>query len=192
MLGASHAIKDQKPPIASLEDIWQSDYKLHVSNGSSVEKLFINGGPNSIYKQLIQANKLISDSKDVETFIRMANNSLEEEDLIFGVYQPLRILPEWSCNISSVDIDYFKISNGIIFQKNWRFTELFNYHLLQLKEEGIIDQISNKYYRTNRCPAEPLKSSTLTETKTAYIMLVVGFVASFIFFSCECAFVNMF
>lgn len=46
-------------------------------------------------------------------------------------------------------IDYIPQANvvnaGMIFQKNWPFTKLFNYHLLRMKEEGILDRLLVEY-----------------------------------------------
>ena len=73
---------------------------------------------------------------------------------------------EYPCTITSVPRDYRKIGNGLIFRKGWPYTKLINYNLLkvssmheftfseayhsylQLLEEGIIDQLHNKWIKT--------------------------------------------
>ena len=73
---------------------------------------------------------------------------------------------EYPCTITSVPRDYRKIGNGLIFRKSWPYTKLINYNLLkvssmheftfseahhsylQLLEEGIIDQLHNKWIKT--------------------------------------------
>ena len=149
MLGASLAIEHDRMPVTSLSDVLKTQYKLQVSKGSSVEAYFLNAEENTVHKQIVETNKLVAKVglKDVDIFRSVANGtSLDDQILFFGVYQAITYLPEWTCKVASVKMDYRTVSNGLIFQKNWKFTEIFNYHLLKLKNEGILDQITKKYY----------------------------------------------
>ena len=47
-ISASHAIVHESPPIKSLGDVLNSNYMLHVSNGSSTAKAFLNDKENTI------------------------------------------------------------------------------------------------------------------------------------------------
>ena len=49
----------------------------------------------------------------------------------------------YPCRLEAVRREYRKIDNGMVYQKNWPFTRLFNHHLLILKERGIFVQIQN-------------------------------------------------
>ena len=73
----------------------------------------------------------------------------ESPDLVFGVYQPIKIRDDYPCLITSVPKDYRKIGNGYIFQKDWPYKDLINFHLLKMYEEGIINSLSNKWLREN-------------------------------------------
>ena len=53
-------------------------------------------------------------------------------DILFGVYQPIRMMKEYPCTISSVPIDYRKLGNGMVFQRNWAYSKLINFHLLKV------------------------------------------------------------
>ena len=187
-ISASHAIVHESPPIKSFGDVLNSNYMLHVSNSSSTAKAFLNKNENTIFWKLSNAGKIISGPKDHEVLKRMTSGTLPSNMLLFGVYQPLRMRQEWSCNVDSVDIDYMEVSNGIIFKKNWKYTESLNYHLLKMQEEGIIDQIKKKYYISNAgssCKRGQIEGATLTETKTVYILVAFGLVFSFLLFLCE-------
>ena len=188
MLGASLAITIEHPPVTSLHDILQSPYKLQVGKGSSIATMFLNASKNTVHRQIVDADKLIYNiPNERDVFKRMVNGSLPHNTLFFGVYQPIRLLPEWSCNVASVNVDYRKVSNGLIFQKNWRYTEIFNYHIIRLKDEGIIDGIRKKYYVQGDtvCDRIPIKPATLTETMTLYILIAAGLIVSFLFYTCE-------
>ena len=47
------------------------------------------------------------------------------------------MMPEYPCQLASVPVDYRKIGNGLIFQKDWPYTRLFNKHLNEVLERGI-------------------------------------------------------
>ena len=46
-------------------------------------------------------------------------------------------MAEYPCQLASVPVDYRKIGNGLIFQKDWPYTRLFNKHLNEVLERGI-------------------------------------------------------
>ena len=79
-------------------------------------------------------------------FRRMVNGNQDVNTLLMGVIQPLQYLPEWNCGGKCVKVDYRKINNGMIYQKNWAFRKLFDYQLLRLKEDGEIDRIKKNYF----------------------------------------------
>ena len=63
-LGAFLAIPKLKAPVNDLKDVINSDYKLAVSKGSSVEKYFTEAENGSIQHQLLSQGKIISRGKD--------------------------------------------------------------------------------------------------------------------------------
>ena len=147
MISASLAVKIYKPPVNSIEDILQSPFNLIIANGTSVHEMFKNAPVNSTYKQLLDSGKLVlskSDPSGLQTIITESSS-----DLVLGVYQPLKIRPEYPCLIASVPKDYRRIGNGYIFQKDWAYTNLINFHLFKMYEEGIINSLSKKWIREN-------------------------------------------
>ena len=99
-----------------------------------------------------------------KTFRRMVNGNQDVNTLLMGIIQPLEYLPEWNCGGKSVKVDYRKINNGMIYQKNWAFRKLFDYQLLRLKEDGEIDRIKKNYFGNkigNLIKIAPLSRSSI-------------------------------
>ena len=65
--------------------------------------------------------------------------------IVISVAQPLFLLPEYPCEVTSVKHGFRKTGNGMIYQKDWPFTRLFNSEILQLSERGLVDQIIRKW-----------------------------------------------
>ena len=73
---------------------------------------------------------------------------------------------------------------GMIFKKNWPYTKLFNFHLLQIRESGMLDHILHKYKKNIKttCPNEQrisivLKKFTpvgMEKTIFLYILISLG------------------
>ena len=104
--------------------------------------------------------------------------------------------PNYPCNI-----DYIKstpkdaiLTVGMIFKKNWPYTKLFNFHLLQMRESGMLDHILQKYTKNIKttCPDEQrisvvLKKFTpvgMEKTIFLYVLILAGlFFSSIVFIS---------
>ncbi len=50
-----------------------------------------------------------------------------------GVFQPLTTLDEYPCVVTSLPIDYRRVGNGFVYQKNWPLAPIFNYHFLRVR-----------------------------------------------------------
>ena len=77
---------------------------------------------------------------------------------------------------------------GIIYRKNWPFTDLINYHLLVMKERGLMDKLLEPYLRATRklCSnQEKIKSIinkpspvTINATFSLYLIQFLGLLIS--------------
>ena len=192
MLEAGLAIDVETAPVTSLNDIPTSRYKIQVSKGSSVESYFRNSKKHTAQKQIVDANKLVVEDKmnERKIFRRMVNGNQDVNTLLMGVIQPLQYLPEWNCGGKSVKVDYRKINNGMIYQKNWAFRKLFDYQLLRLKEDGEIDRIKKNYFGKLKmvCPKKLKNPYSMLETMGANLYFGLGLIASFITWLFEIAF----
>ena len=165
MISASLAIKIYKPPINTIEEILHTPYNLMIANGSSVHDMFRNAAEDSAYKNIVNSGKLVPTKTDpfalqtiIEGWVNQSKVSCKSSlkvhfitesssDLVLGVYQSIRTRSDYPCLITSVPIDYRKIGNGYIFQKDWPYKDLINFHLLKMYEEGIINSLSKKWIR---------------------------------------------
>ena len=83
----------------------------------------------------------------------------------------------------------------MIFKKNWPFTRLMNYYLLEMKEKGILDRYYYAYERntTKSCEEEIKIRPTLKvphpislhTTISIFIVLFTGFLFSLVLFVLE-------
>ena len=79
------------------------------------------------------------------------------DTILFGVFQSISGYGgHYPCRIQSVKRDYRKIDNGMIYQKNWPFTRLFNFHLFKMHERGVLGQIQNKHLETFNVVISPI------------------------------------
>ena len=53
-------------------------------------------------------------------------------DILFAVFQPIQLMKEYPCELTSVPIDYRKRGNGLLFQKNWSYSKLINHNLFKV------------------------------------------------------------
>jgi len=77
--------------------------------------------------------------------------------VLIAVFQPLTTHESYPCEVTSLPIDLRPRGNGLIFRKNWPYTQLFNYHLLKMHEEGIVNQLRKSWVRArdaSTCSAE--------------------------------------
>ena len=151
MISASLAIKIYKPPIDTIEEILHTPYNLMVTNGSSIHDMFKTAADNSTYKQITNSGKLVLTKQNSFGFSSGLGSLTENgaPNLVFAVYQPIKISPYYPCLITSVPKDYRKLGNGYIFQKVWPYKDLINFHLLKMYEEGIIKGLSKKWMHEN-------------------------------------------
>ena len=135
MLGASLAIKIYHDPVTNLDDLLASDLKLAVAANSSIQEYFSEANSASVQGQLWQT-KLQEEGALIENtqiFTNQLAAGLKPDTVLFGVFQSISGYGgHYPCRIEAVRRSYRKIDNGMVFQKNWPFTKLFNYHLLRL------------------------------------------------------------
>ena len=85
------------------------------------------------------------------TYLNIKDFSISDgsSDLLLAIFQPIEKLDVYPCTISSIKQDYRKIGNGMVYQKDWPYTKLFNHHLLKVCYPTILTQLNMKQ---NICP----------------------------------------
>ena len=181
MIGASLTIQNDHIPVQSLSDVVKFNYKVVATKGTSVEKYFLESKRGSPPHQIMKDNRLIAEQTSSQPIIKsMLDGSLANDILFVGVYQPLQYSSGWSCRMTSVKADYRKIGNGMIFQKNWPFTNIFNQQLIRLKEEGYLDALQRRYNQMHRskCYGISISPISMTDTMSLYVMMAIGMLLS--------------
>ena len=56
------------------------------------------------------------------------------------------MMKEYPCTLASVPIDYRKLGNGMLFQKNWPYSALINFHLFKVGEFNVLSFYLPKFY----------------------------------------------
>ena len=83
----------------------------------------------------------------------------------------------------------------MVFKKGWPWTDLFNYHLLMMKESGLTERLyqRNKKKLSRSCPNEYTINRIVKQphpvgthkTISLYIALVIGLATSLVFLVME-------
>ena len=191
MLGASLAIKLYREPVSSLEELLDSDLKVAIAANSSIQDYFSKANSTSIqakiWREKLQ-NKEDSFLSSTFNFTeKMAQNEVSDT-ILFGVFQSISGYGgHYPCRIQSVKRDYRKIDNGMIYQKNWPFTRLFNFHLFKMHERGVLRQIQNKHleYSKTDCGLSEPRTIGLVNVASLAVLLTIGYVLAVLTFILE-------
>ena len=191
MLGASLAIKLYREPVSSLEELLDSDLKVAIAANSSIQDYFSKANSTSIqakiWREKLQ-NKEDSFLSSTFNFTeKMAQNEVSDT-VLFGVFQSISGYGgHYPCRIQSVKRDYRKIDNGMIYQKNWPFTRLFNFHLFKMHERGVLRQIQNKHleYSKTDCGLSEPRTIGLVNVASLAVLLTIGYVLAVLTFILE-------
>ena len=188
MLGASLAITIHHPPINSMKDVLESEYKIGTLSGTNLEKYFTESEKNSylfeIGKKKLVLDKPDSSSLENDPMRNMYLNLVKHHKhvLIFGhdIDYP-SYHKELSCRFSTIEEIYTVIGAGYIFQKHWTYTKLINHYILKLMEDGTIEHLKRKWHpRRIRCEVDPIQPSNLHDIYSLCVTLVMGFLMSII------------
>ena len=190
ILVAFVAVENHSPPIKSLDDLKQSKYRLAVLKDSNMDAMFLNATKGSEEYELKTDKKILRYSIETQFFIeKMVNEEDEASNIIlFYINTVPRFSKHYPCRLSNIK-NYKRDSKqqiGMIFKKNWPFTKLLNYHLLIMKENGMLDHIFETYLKTTKktCSNEQIIHSIITTptpvgtdtTLSLYLLVFLGFV----------------
>ena len=152
MLVAFVAVEHQIAPIKSLDDIGTSDYQIVVEKNTAADNTFLNANPGTVEEKLSKSNKILRlEGLMISIMDQMTSSENEKRNLIFyGIHEDTKFSEHYPCKITKVPhYEHSKYRAGMIFKKNWPFTPLLNYHMLIMKEEGIMDRYFRPYEKKN-------------------------------------------
>ena len=182
------AVDFEAPPVNSFKEILNSDYHLAVAEDSAFDDITKQVNPPADLQNLEDKGKIKRFSCGPDCYVeKMLRGKTEaSKSILLDSREGLISNPNYPCNI-----DYIKstpkdaiLTVGMIFKKNWPYTKLFNFHLLQMRESGMLDHILHKYKKKIKttCPNEQrisivLKKFTpvgMEKTIFLYILISLG------------------
>ena len=199
VLVAFVTIQVDKPPVTSLSDLRKSNYLLAVRKYTAMEQIFRNAAPGSEEYKMHKSNQILHFTGDLYEYIdRMLDDKDEAFNTVLYYFeQTVHFSKHYPCTITDVKNyqEKTKLSEGMIFPKNWQFSDFFNYHLLVMKETGMMDRLFEPYVKMTKksCPGDqtirpiiqmPKPVGTNT-TFTLYLLFFIGMVAAFFFLLIE-------
>ena len=101
--------------------------------------------------------------------------------VLLGQRDTLEQLPQYPCLISSLDIVAAVRWMGFIYQKEWPFSKLFDWHLNNIvRDSGLFRKIYQQHVgHPSTCPKSSMTATYLSQTSMIFAILGIGFLATF-------------
>ena len=179
MLGASLAITKEHPPINSMEEVLDSDYDIITMGGTNYEAFFTKADKDS-YLYTISKKKLIlenwdSDSPMAAILLNILKTRKSNVLVLVDNAETPSHHPELACHFSKIDEEYSNIGVGFIFQKHWPFTQVINYHMLKILEDGSLERIRQRWLpKAMLCNEDSIEPSNILDIFTLVVVLIIG------------------
>ncbi|CAF3866145.1 unnamed protein product [Adineta steineri] len=81
------------------------------------------------------------------------------------------------CNLTVVGSDFDQSAYGIVFQKNWLYEQDLDVAILSLREAGLFDNLTTKWFETNICSHSSDTSSAMSIESMAGLFLTCGVIS---------------
>ena len=200
LLVASLTAHIESPPVESLKEIVNSKYILGLEKGSATEEIFYNPMPRSPEDFLLKEGKITSISGGGTNIMHQLVNDkiMGSETILFIEKSTVEHHEYYPCRLFEIKEFSRKGqgSTGMIFRKNWPFKDFLNYHLLVMKETGLMDKLYEPFlFKTKKsCPNQQLVKSiidkpvpvTINATISLYLIISIG-----LLFSAVCLMVEL-
>ena len=200
-LAAFIVAEKDNPPIGSLKELLDSDYNLAVMEGSALTTMFCNAPRQSDEYQLYKNGKIVWYTGAPELpggYIdsMVDKSSPASQTILVDLYEIIKLNEHYPCTLSEIKtIKRKPVPSTIMFQKNWPFEDFFNYHLLRMKESGLLELLHqrntnepNTYCFNERIINRVVKaprSMDVAKTFSLYVVFLIGLGLSIIFFLLE-------
>ena len=192
ILVAFVAVEIDTPPIKSLNGIIGSNYIVAAKKYTEYDGMFQNSKPETTEYEIQNSNKVIRFSEGVNMYVdKMVNKGASRTILVYDDHYVL-FSKHYPCSLLPIRDAYHgnKRSVGMIFKKNWQYTNLFNYYLLAMKEKGLMDKLFHPYLMSTKksCPDQQRirhlinkpKPIGINTTVTSYVLVFVGLICALI------------
>ena len=191
VLVAFLATEEDNPPIENLGELMNSDYSLAVQSGTWMDTMFLNASKESYEYRLTKNGKILRFSEPTNQFLNLMveNDPKASKTILFDVYEGIRTSDHYPCKLSKIKGSTWKAgTEGMVFKKRWPWTDLFNYHLLLMRESGMMERLYKRNVKktSKSCPGEYIINRVVREprpvdaskTFSLYVALVIGFASS--------------
>ena len=198
VLVAFLATEEDNPPLFNLKELINSDYSLAVRKGTSLEKLFLDAATDSDEYQVYKRGKIVffRGSGNIFANLMAKKDPKAVKTVLIYWYDGIKKNNNYPCKLALIKGSKRKFaSECMVFKKKWQWTEFFNYHLLRMKESGLIEILYNRNmeklsiscpneYSIKRIVKKPGAVGT-NKTFSLYVALVAGFGASLLLLLAE-------
>ena len=199
LLVASMTAEVELPPIRSLQDLSRSNYILGVRKGSASETLFKEAEKGSIEYDLNKTGKIQYITSGTHAMLdkMVSDATFASKFLFFSEKLSIQFRKHYPCRLFDIKETQRRSqgSIGMIYRKGWQFKDLHNYHLLVMKENGVMDKLYEPYLRVTKktCPNKQIIKSVINkpspvstnETFFLYLIVLIGTISSIIFLTIE-------
>ena len=190
MLGASLAITKDHPPINSMKEVLESDYDIITMGGTNYETYFTKAEHDSYLYSISKKKLILENWNSDDPMAAILFNILKTHRRNVLVYVDNEEIPSYhpdlACHFSSIDEEYTNIGAGFIFQKDWPFTRVINYHMLRMFEDGSIERIKNRWLpKEMLCNHDTVEPSNILDIFTLCVTLILGGIFATISFLIE-------
>ena len=185
------AAEEDNPPIGNLKELVNSDYSLALRKGTIMDARFSNAVTGSDEYQVNKNEKIVKFTEPLDKILDLmvGNDPKASNTILFDIYETVRTSEHYPCRLSQITGSSRKTwPDGLLFKKNWPWTDFFNYHLLAMKESGWMDRLyqQNMKKMIRACPNEHTINRIVKEprpvgtdkTFSLYVALVIGLVIS--------------
>lgn len=199
LLVASLTAQIEQPPVKSLNEIIRSAYILGLEKGSATEEIFQDPILGSVEYFLSKQRKITSISGGGNKILKdlVENETMASKIIMFMEKSTIEHHQYYPCHL--FEINQFSRkgqgNTGMIYRKNWPFKDFLNYHLLVMKETGLMDKLYEPFLLSTKksCPNQELVRSlidkpnpvTINATFSLYLIIFVGVVVSAVCFIFE-------
>ena len=179
------AVDFEAPPVKSFTDISNSEYNLAVFEDSAFDDVTKQATHFPGLKECIERDKIKRFPISIESYVENMVDGTSEavKSILLDSIMGLQFNKYYPCNLGFVKFTPKDsiLNVGMIFKKNWPYTKLFNFQLLIMKENGMLDRILLDYKKRIKasCPDEHririiLKKFTPMGTeKTVFLYIII-------------------
>ena len=103
-------------------------------------------------------------------------NGTYTNSILLSDEQEIKWMPEYPCLIGELDMVVTQAWNGLVYQKDWQYTKLFNWHLGRIvREFGLYNRIKTQTMpRISHCEKSGLSPSNFLKTVSIFALIILG------------------